>query len=216
MEHSSKANKFFTKEENQRIEQTTRDVESRTIGEIVVMVVDSSDQYVEADMMFGVLIGSLISLIITVEYLHSSVWFYIPISLLFFFPAKYLLSKIPVFKSAFIGFSRKNHAVRDMALRAFYEKGLYKTKQNTGILFFISLLERKVWVIADKGIHEKMKQETLNNFARTVSLGIREGHSCDALCEAIKEAGKLLEKYFPVTPDDTDELTNKVITESNK
>jgi putative membrane protein len=116
-------------------------------------------------------------------------------------------------KAAFIGLRRKEHAVRLRALRAFYEKGLYKTKKNTGVLFFISLMERKVRILADSGIHEKIGQETLDKFAGHVSRGIREGRGCDALCESIQEAGDLLARYFPVTRDDTDELCNDVMTE---
>ncbi len=96
---------------------------------------------------------------------------------------------------------------------AFHEKGLNRTKEHTGVLFFISLLEHKVWVLADKGIHEKIGQETLNKFASKVSSGIREGRACDALCESIKEAGDLLAAHFPMKPGDTDELPNHVITE---
>ena len=99
------------------------------------------------------------------------------------------------------------------AVGAFYEKELYKTKKNTGVLFFISLFERKVWVLADKGIYVKIEQETLNRFADTVSAGIKEGSACEALCIAIIEAGELLSKYFPITSGDTDELPDEVITE---
>ena len=104
-------------------------------------------------------------------------------------------------------------AVMQRAVGAFYEKELYKTKKNTGVLFFISLFERKVWILADKGIYVKIEQETLNRFADTVSAGIKEGNACEALCIAIIEAGELLSKYFPITSGDTDELPDEVITE---
>jgi putative membrane protein len=141
------------------------------------------------------------------------VWWYVPLSFLLFFPSRLLFRKVPALKVAFIGPDRKEHAVRLRAVRAFYEKGLYKTRKNTGVLFFISLLERKVRVLADSGIHEKIGQETLDKFARHISRGIKEGPGCDALCEAIQEAGDLLARYFPITKDDTDELCNTVITE---
>ena len=54
----SKAENFFTPEEKERLKATTREVESRTIGEIVVMVVDHSDHYIEAEVLGGVLLGS--------------------------------------------------------------------------------------------------------------------------------------------------------------
>ena len=77
----------------------------------------------------------------------------------------------------------------------------------------MSLLERKVWVLADKGIYEKIDQETLDRFALTVSQGVKDGRACDALCSAIDAAGKVLSQHFPIEPGDTNELPNAVITE---
>ncbi len=208
----SKADKFFTEEEKERLKATVHEVESKTIGEIVVMVVDHSDHYIEAEVLGGILLGSLFSLIATLLYFHSSIWSYVPLSFLFFFPCRFLFQRVDILKRLFIGIRKKEEAVRLRAERAFFEKGLYKTKKNTGVLFFLSLLERKVWVLADKGIYEKMNQETLNRFANEVSRGIKENQACEALSKAIQEIGVLLSQHFPITPDDTDELPDGVMT----
>ena len=213
MRACSKTDKFFTPEEKERLKATTQEVESRTIGEIVVMAVDRSDHYIEAEILGGVLLGSLLSLILTLLFFHSSVWSYVPLSFLFFFPCRLLFKRIEVLKKPFIGIKRKEEAVRLRAEQVFFEKGLYKTKRNTGVLFFLSLLERKIWVLADKGIYEKMDQETLNRFANEVSRGIREGRACEVLSQAIQGIGVLLSRHFPITSDDTDELPDDVITE---
>lgn len=213
MTRKIKADKFFTEAERARIREATQSAESRTIGEVAVMVVNSSDRYHETEVLGGIFLGSLLALVVTVLSFNSSIWSYITLSFLFFFPSKYLFKKVPALKIALIGARRREDAVVQRALRAFYEKGLYKTKNNTGVLFFLSLLERKVWVLADKGIHEKIEQETLNRFAVIVSHGIRDGRACDALCEAIVMAGDLLAKHFPITPDDTNELPDEVMTE---
>ena len=213
MKQKVKAEKFFKSEELERITKTIHEVESHTIGEVAVMVVDSSDDYIEAEILGGIFLASLLSLVMTTLNFHSSVWAYISLSFILFFPSKYLFEKIPVLKTAFMGVKRKETAVMQRALRAFYEKGLYKTKKNTGVLFFMSLLERKVWVLADKGIYEKIEQETLNRYSKMVSQGIKDGRACDALCEAIRESGELLARYFPITHDDTDELSDEVMTE---
>ena len=208
-----KSERFFTLEEKERLKTTTHEVESKTIGEIVVMVVDHSDHYIEAEVLGSVLLGSLLSLILTVLFFHSSIWSYIPLMFIFFFPCWFLFIRVGVLKKLFIGTRRTEEAVRLRAERAFFERGLYRTKKNTGVLFFLSLLERKVWVLADKGIHEKMDQGTLDRFANEVSRGVREGRACDTLSRAIQEIGVLLAQHFPITADDTDELTDDVITE---
>jgi len=208
-----KSERFFTAEEKERLRAATHEVETRTIGEIAVMVVDHSDHYIEAEVLGSVLLGSLLSLILTVLFFHSSIWSYIPLSFIFFFPCWFLLIKGENFKRLFIGTRRKEEAVRLRAERAFFERGLYRTRKNTGVLFFLSLLERKVWVLADKGIYEKMNQETLNRFANEVSRAIKEGRACDALSQAIQEIGVSLTKHFPITPEDTNELPDDVMTE---
>jgi len=213
MRAHSKADRFFTAEEKERLKATTQEVESQTIGEIVVMVVDRSDRYVEAEILGGVLVASLISLILTLLYFHGTVWSYVPLSFLLFFPCRLLFIRMEALKRLLIGVRRKEEAVRLRAEQAFFEKGLYKTKKNTGVLFFLSLLERKIWVLADKGIYEKMDQETLNRFADEVSRGIKEGRACEVLSQAIQGIGVLLSRHFPIAPDDTDELPDEVMTE---
>jgi len=195
------------------VEATVRDVESRTIGEVVVMVVDSSDPYLEAEVIGGIVGGGFVSLILTVLFFHSSILFFLPLSFLLFFPAHLLMRGDHGWKAFLLSAERKEHAVRERAVRAFFEKGLYKTRENTGVLFFLSLLERKVWVLADKGIYEKVNQDILDRYAKAVSQGVRDGRACEALCEAIEGVGQLLAKHFPMKPGDIDELPDQVITE---
>jgi putative membrane protein len=204
---------FFTEAEKQRIEETTRAVECCTIGEVAVMIVDSSDEYREAIVLGSVLLSSGISLLVSEAFLNASLNYFVLLSFLLF-PLMWLLFRaLPVMKTSFVGRHRLEEAVRERAVRAFYEKGLYKTKANTGVLFFISVLEHKVWVLADKGVYEKIDQQTLNTSALTVSRGIKEGCACVALCQAINEAGKILAQHFPLTPGDTNELSNQVLTD---
>lgn len=213
MSRPSKAKRFFSEEEKKRIIETTREIEAKTIGEVAVMVVDRSSSYREAEVLAGLFWGALLALVITTFFFDSSLRAFIPLGFSFFLAAWFLSGRIPALKKPFISTKRKEGSLRRRALEAFYEKGLYRTKKNTGVLLFLSLFEHKVWVLADKGIYEKIDQDILNGFARTVSQGIRDGRACEALCETMRDAGALLEKHFPMTEGDTNELPDGVITE---
>jgi len=80
------------------------------------------------------------------------------------------------------------------------------------VLFFLSLLERKIWVLADKGIYEKWIKRPLTDMQMRFLRGER-GASLRCLSHAIQEVGALLSRHFPITPGDTDELPNGVMTE---
>ncbi len=213
MRHTGRADRFLTADQKSRLMEATKAVEKRTSGEVAIMVVDGSSQYREAEVIGGIFLGSLAALLLTTVWLHGSLWYYIPLSFILFFPARSLFRQIPILKVSLTGRRRREEAVRERALRAFYEKGLYRTVHHTGILYFISLLERKVWVLADKGIHEKIRQNTLNRLAGIVSKGIHEDRAFESLMAAIAETGDLLAEHFPVGPGDKDELPDEVICE---
>ena len=216
MLHHSRAEHFFSESERKRIEEATMLAESCTTGEIAVMIVDQSSHYREAELLGGVSLGSLAALVLTIFFFHESIWWYIPLSFILFFPAWFLFKYFHRLKILCVGNRREQFAVRERAVKAFYEKGLYKTKDNTGILFFISLLEHKVWVLADKGILDKIDQSILNKFARQVARGVKEGLAADALVSAIRETAELLAKHYPCGPEDINELSNKLLFEGKK
>jgi putative membrane protein len=206
------AERFFSAQEKEEISRAIKAVEKRTMGEVAVILVEQSDPYPEGEFLGAILMGGFLSFILTLFLFHGQIWFLIPLHFLFAFPLFILFKKTPFLKTPFIGARRKESAVRRRALQAFYEKGLYRTRGNTGVLFFLSLLEHKVWVLADQGIYEKIKQEKLNQFARQVSGGLKEGRAGQALVQAIGEAGDLLAEHFPLAPGDTDELSDEVQT----
>jgi putative membrane protein len=216
MEERSKAELFFTEADKERLRAAIVDVESRTVGEVVVMVVDASDDYPEAEIIGGIFLSSLVSLILTFLFFRASIFWFVPISFVLFFPSKLLLRSLPHLKKPFLGADRKEEAVRTRAFVAFYEHGLDKTRQNTGVLFFLSLFERKVHVLADQGIYSKIGQETLDRHARIVAEGIKKDLACNALCQAIQDTGQLLSTHFPTIAGDTNELPDAVIIEQVK
>jgi putative membrane protein len=216
------ANGYFNEDEKEKIRRAVETAEAGTSGEIATMIVDHSNRYPEAEVLGGILVAGLAALVISVAAhyvtilshipLDMTIWSYIPLVFLFYFPARSLFIRFPHFKLPFIDTRRLMHAVRERAVRAFFEKRLYKTKDENGILIFISLLERKVWILDDRGIDRKIPFETWLALAREISGGIRGGRACESLCRVIEQCGKLLAEHFPKRPDDTNELTDELIT----
>jgi putative membrane protein len=67
-----------------------------------------------------------------------------------------------------------------------------------------------VQVLADHGIHHAVPPETWQQVADLVTAGIKQGRTCDALCEAFTWCGDLLAEKFPPRADDKDELPNLI------
>jgi putative membrane protein len=79
------------------------------------------------------------------------------------------------------------------------------------VLIFISLLERKVWILGDRGINAKMGHNAWKGLVSELTQGIKENRAADALCTVIIKLGDTLAEHFPKKDDDTNELPDKVI-----
>lgn len=209
--NKSKAKNFFNDAEKERITAAIVAAEAETSGEIATMVVSSSDSYREADFSGGVLLSGLVALVLAVALNQTSVWTYVPLVIIFFLPCRMMLRSVPRLKLSIVGRKRIEEAVRERAIRAFYEKGLHKTREETGILIFISLLEHKVWILGDKGIDAKIDPHSWGQLAGELANGIKEGRGCDSLCKVISECGELLSQHFPRRDDDTNELPDRIL-----
>ena len=185
--------------------------EATTSGEIVTMVVDRSDSYREAETLGAMLCAAFVALVIAIASRHVTIWTYLPLVIILFFPSRSLILRVPSFQRPFIGRRRFHEAVRERAVRAFYEKGLYRTRHETGILIFISLFERKVWILGDRGINARISPDSWRFLARTLTDGIKNGRACEALCAVVAGCGEELTRHFPKEADDTNELPDEII-----
>jgi putative membrane protein len=206
-----RAESYFTEDEKEHIRQAVVAAESKTAGEIVPMVVTSSARYTEIELL-GLVVGLFLG--IMVESLWSDPWGS-PLSNLW--PvggafAGFLVGRIPAVKRLFAPNHRIAQAVHSLALASFTEHGLHHTRDHTGILILVSLLEHRVEVLADRGINAKVKTETWQEIAKIISDGLRSNQACNAFCQAIQRCGEILAAHFPRRPDDKDELPDSLVT----
>jgi uncharacterized membrane protein len=92
----------------------------------------------------------------------------------------------------------------------FGKLGMHKTQDRNGILIYLAMKSRVFAIYGDKGIHEKVHQEFWNEISQNMEAKFREGLFTDGLVEVIHRTGEQLQKYFPLSKDDKDELSNDV------
>ncbi len=206
-----KAENFFTQPEKERIRQAVIVAESKTAGEIVPMIVTSAARYTEVELL-GVIFGLLTGMI--GESIWSDPWgspyFQLwPVVGAF---VGFLISRLPAVKRILASRGRIGEAVHTLALASFTDQGLHHTRDHTGILILISLLEHRVEVLADRGINEKVSHGTWDEIVHSITAGVKAGHACDAYCKAIERCGEILVTHFPRETDDKDELPNRLVT----
>jgi putative membrane protein len=206
-----KAETFFSESDKAKISGAIAQVEKTTAGEIAVMVVDQSDDYPAGPILAGLTLGGIPALLLSDFFGADSIWIFLPLFLVFGLGCGWLSTCLPSLKRIFISKNRQETRVREKALTAFYDKGLYKTRDETGVLFFISLFEHRVWILADKGIYAKIEQTTLQEYAQDIAAGIKNQNATVVLCQEIENVGRILAEHFPIKADDANELSNELL-----
>ena len=211
---------FFTEDELKRIEEAVREAESNVSGEIVPVFVGQSDPYEHGNLRAGVVFACLSAMVWVVLYEFaagwSGHWFYTPEALMILMIAGFCLgfvlaTFVPLFRMVFVLGNELGPSVERAAKLAFLKEEIFKTKNRTGILIFISKLEHRVQILGDTGISEKVSQAEWNHVLDTIIHGLRTNKKTEGICKGIKEAQELLLKYgFTADADDTNELPNNL------
>lgn len=210
---------MFSDDDLRTIHDAVQAAEQRTRGEIVPMIVPSSARYSEARYLAG-LATALMALTVLLTWdqgwgqhgwqEHHPGW--LVIAVLLAYGLGYWVGSLPSCARFFTTKERMAFKVRRRAELAFYEHGLHKTREGTGILIMASLLESRVQVLADRAINERVPPGTWDNLVQEMIQGITEGRPTEAFCRAIARCGDLLAQYFPATPgDNPDELADDLI-----
>ena len=97
------------------------------------------------------------------------------------------------------------------AQRKFHRLGMHKTRERNAVLIFVAPRVHKFAIVGDQAIHEICGDELWQRVVEGMRTHFQNEKFSDALIEAVKEIGSMLERHFPKTSDDTNELPNDVI-----
>ena len=123
----------------------------------------------------------------------------------------FYLGNIPALDRIVIPPRVRRSCVTNRALRYFTECGIYDTAEHSGILIFVSYMERQVRIIADSGIAKKISQDLWNLIADELAENIRKGETVLAFTTAIEKCGELLAENFPPHEENPNEFPDGLV-----
>jgi putative membrane protein len=209
--------RLLSEADRKRVEASIRGAERRTSGEIVVLVVGRSDDYPMARLRAAVALAFPAALGLTpaagaLLWLgHENLWVFLGLFGLCFVLFHEVVKHIDALQRLFTPARDMEAEVREAAAAQFFARGLHRTRDATGVLLYVSVFERKVRVLGDRGINAKIPEGFWEGIVALVVEGVRGGRAADALCAAVDRVADLLAEKFPVTAADRDELVNLIV-----
>jgi uncharacterized membrane protein len=100
---------------------------------------------------------------------------------------------------------------RERALQVFGHLGVWDTEHNNGVLIYLLLADRRVEIVADRGIAARVLPAEWDAVCREMEDHYKTGGWAAGSAAGVRAAGRLLAKHFPGSGGDRDELPNQPV-----
>ena len=199
---------LLTEKQKYSLEEHIRKIESRTDAEIVMVLAKRSDNYGYAPTLFAACTSMLIPLASLFWPFWLSLSEVVFIQFVAFFGLAILL-RIPTLIRLVVPRRTKFFRASNMAMRQFLTQQVHTTKNNLGLLIFVSELEHYIEIITDHGL------KNIENTAWEIAIQnavplIQQGKIEESFKSIIDLVGSELVEHFPKTANKA-QLPNRLI-----
>jgi len=197
----------FDKSAGEAIGAAVREIESRTNAEVVIAVRGRSGSYRQADFLFGGIVGFLgLMFVLFSPFEFHTYW--IPFDVIALFVAgAFVSSRGDWIRRALTTKQFRAKAARTGAAAMFYEAGIANTSAENGLLIYLSLLERQMEVIADRGILKAVPALQWNQTVFELKR-VAESPDPEKLISALRQVGAVLATHLPSIGENPNELAD--------
>lgn len=200
---------FFSPAAKERVRGAVAEVEQRSCAEIVVALRRASGHYRHTDYLVGAIVA-WIALAVFLYHPEPFDFTLLPIELGALFAGAALASSaLPPLRRLCTSRRLMDDNVRGAARALFVDRGVSRTRDRTGILVYLSALERRVEVVTDVGVDEAALGAPWSQAKARLGEALAAG-SLDAFVEGVRALGPILGEALPRKSDDENELPDEV------
>jgi uncharacterized membrane protein len=91
-------------------------------------------------------------------------------------------------------------SARDRAIAMFGKLRVWDTEQNNGVLLYLLLAEKRIEVVADRGLSRRVDAPEWQRIVDGMGGAFASGRYEEGLAQAIDAVTVLLERHFPLAP----------------
>ena len=205
--------RYLSEAEIVHIGQSVTRAESQTSGEIVPVILKKSSATGHVStiiFLFAALVFLGTDLSFHGEVRSEIVWTIISIGLIIAWFGSHWLAKFHCWQRWLTPMAEQKSQVWQRAELEFYRNRLTSTTNRTGILIFVSVMERKAVVLADEGISQHHPVSIWQDLVSELSLHLKRDEWAEGFEKAITTAGKILSEKLPAQRHERNELANNL------
>jgi uncharacterized membrane protein len=103
----------------------------------------------------------------------------------------------------------RNLSPRDRAREVFAAHGVWNTEENNGVLVYLLLAERRVEIVADRGVDARVAPAEWTAICDEMDAHFRDARFEQGALSGVRGVGALLARHFPGRPEGRNELEDR-------
>ena len=195
----------FDESAREALRDCVAEIEKSSDAELVLIVRARSGPYRHADYLFGsILAFAGLNFLLFSPVSFQVYWVAIDVAILFGL-GTLLSSRSNIIRYWLTSKRHRKEAVRTGAAAMFYEAGIANTAAEMGVLIYLSLLERRLELIADRGVLKGMPALDWNRILSELHQAGQKPEP-ETLLKGLRDLGGLLAQHLPATGENPNEL----------
>jgi putative membrane protein len=204
------AKPFLTPESKTALSQAVREVESCCSAEVVVAVRPRTGSYLQADLVAGLLAGiAALAVLLWADWTFAPVWVLLD-PVIVGALAALLVSRGALPRRVLTPARERRSRVETAARSTFVERRVHSTSGRTGVLLYVSVLEREAAVVVDLGVEALAATDGWKRSVAKLEAAVRRGEDGAVVAERLRGLGALLSPVLARGEDDVNELPDEV------
>jgi hypothetical protein len=102
-------------------------------------------------------------------------------------------------------------SARDRAIELFSRLRIWDTEQNAGVLVYLLLADKRVEIVADRGIHARVGEAAWEAICGAMQREFAAGRFESGVATGVQAISDLLATHFPPRAENPDELPNRPV-----
>ena len=190
------ATRPLTAEEQERVRAAVAAVERRSSARFALAIVPVSDRYALYPVLWGAAAALVVTGVLALLRPDLAIGTGFLVAAAVFAAVALLLEWLPLRLLSVPRRVKHRHA-RLFAHREFAARILADAEHRNGVLFFVSLGERYVEVIADRDIHARVAAGTWERIVADFVAAVKAGRLAEGFVAAAEACGAVLETHYP-------------------
>jgi len=201
---------FLTGESKAAFSEAVRTVEEASSAELVVAVRQRSGSYVHVNLTVGILVGlAALAFLLYSPWSHELIWFLVD-PVVAGAVAGLVCLRSPLLTRIFTRQMARRGRGETAARSVFVERRVHSTSGRTGILLYLSLLEREAVLVTDLAVEALAATGAWRAAVDEIESAMLRGASGLEVAAKVRGLAAVLGPALPRSENDVDELPNEV------